>query len=95
MSSRRRMQLLLRALAAGALLTPIVAACTPVVEDDLPNGNHIVQTYSRLRGIEGTQADNAQIARERCPDGFLLLKEQLGSDDEGLYRRWEYGCLAP
>ena len=31
----------------------------------------------------------------RIPDGFLLLKEQLGSDDEGLYRRWEYGCLAP
>ncbi|HEY0526548.1 MAG TPA: hypothetical protein VGD08_24350 [Stellaceae bacterium] len=89
------MQLLLPVLAAGALLATAVAGCTPIVENELPNGNRIVQTYSRLRGIDGTQADNERIARERCPDGFLLLKEQIGSDDEGMYRRWEYGCLAP
>jgi hypothetical protein len=90
---RRR---LIRALAASLLLAAAACGgCTPVVEDELPNGNRIVQTYSRLEGIEGTRADNEKIARERCPDGFLLLKEQIGSDDEGLYRRWEYGCLAP
>jgi hypothetical protein len=89
------MRLLLQALVAGALLTSGVAGCTPILEDELPNGNRIVQTYSRLKGIDGTQADNARIARARCPDGFLLLREQIASDNEGLYRRWEYGCLAP
>ena len=36
-----------------------------------------------------------EAALTTCPDGYLLLNERLGSDSEGLYRRWEYGCLAP
>jgi hypothetical protein len=73
----------------------LLGACSPVLEEALPNGDHVVTTYGRLRGIEGTKWDNREAALTTCPDGYLVLNERLGRDSEGLYRRWEYGCLAP
>lgn len=81
----------LSALAATALI--LLAGCSPTFYEDHPNGDHVVTTYGRLSGIEGTKASNRDAALATCPDGYLLLDEQLGRDSQGLYRRWKFGCL--
>jgi hypothetical protein len=79
----------------GAGLLAALTNCTPIIQEDLPSGDHLVKTYSRLFGIAGTRRDNQRLAEQTCPDGFILLDETFGVDSEGAFRRWEYGCLAP
>lgn len=72
-----------------------LAGCVPVYQADLPRGEHLVTSYGRLFGIAGTRYNNAEAALATCPNGYIVLDERLGIDDNGAYRRWRYGCLAP
>ena len=80
------------ALLAGAAV--ILAACAAAnTSAQLASGDYTVKSYSRLFGLENTKAENAEVATRTCPDGFILLNEQIARDAEGLYRQWQYGCL--
>src|SRR5690348_2507759 len=79
------------AFAAGALL----AGCAPMIEEDLPNGDHAVTTYIRVQGAEEARDDNLWAARQTCHGGVVLIQEQSGSDARGAWRRLVFGCLAP
>ena len=72
----------------------ILAACAPNLAAQLPSGDYTVRTYGRLFGIEQTKVDNWDVATRTCPRGYILFSERLGQDVDGLYREWEYGCIA-
>ena len=88
-----------RAVAAARHGAWLVVACalagciSPQVEETTPRGDHVVTTWSRLFGLEATTWDNAEVANATCPDGYIILSETIGQDDNGNFRRWEYGCL--
>jgi len=72
-----------------------LASCVPMVRTDMPNGDHTVTTYVRLQGFEEARDDNLWVARETCHGGVILIEEQHGVDDNGLWDKLVYGCLAP
>lgn len=83
--ARRRAVVVLACLASGC--------APPQLRGETPQGDHFVTTWSRLFGLDATKWNNVEAARETCPDGYILLSEEIGRDDNGNYRRWEYGCL--
>ena len=81
----------MRVLLAALLL----ASCAPPqIEEALPRGDRAVTTYGRVFGLEATVHNNREAALNACPEGYVILDESFGRDEDGLYRRWEYGCLA-
>ena len=80
-------------LAAGAALA--LAACTPIVGRDLGGGDYAVTTRIRFQGPDEAGEQNAWLARQQCPDGFLVLDDSIVTDESGTFRRWRYGCLEP
>ena len=77
----------------GALLLAVaVAACVPMAEGELPNGDHVVTTYVRLQGESEARDDNLWAARQRCHGGVVLIDEQSGTDDNGHWNRLIYNC---
>jgi hypothetical protein len=80
---------------AIVLLASVATGCAPPqLRGETPQGDHFVTTWSRLFGLGSTKWNNVEAARETCPDGYILLGEEIGRDENGNYRRWEYGCLA-
>jgi hypothetical protein len=77
------------------VLACLLGGCVPQLEESTARGDHTVTTWSRLFGLDATKWNNVVVARETCPDGYILLDESIGVDENGNYRRWEYGCLAP
>ncbi len=71
-----------------------LAACVPIVQGEMPNGDHTVTTYVRLQGFEEARNDNLWMARQTCKGGVVLIDEQEGTDDNGRWDRLVYGCLA-
>jgi hypothetical protein len=71
-----------------------IAACVPIVQADMPNGDHTVTTYVRLQGFEEARNDNLWAARQTCKGGVVLIEERQGVDDHGRWDRLVYGCLA-
>ena len=71
-----------------------LAACVPIVQADMPNGDHAVTTYVRLQGFEEARDDNLWAARQRCKGGVVLIEEREGVDECGRWDRLVYGCLA-
>ena len=84
-----------RVVLSAALIAGLSPACTPIVREELDSGDRAVTTYVRLFGAKGAQINNERLAAEDCPDGFIRLNESFGMDEDGYYRRLEYGCLAP
>jgi hypothetical protein len=84
-----------RRIAVPALAIAVLASCTPILREDLGNGDHAVTTYVRLFGAEGARINNERLAEQTCPDGIIRMNEGFGMDADGYYRRLEYGCLAP
>jgi hypothetical protein len=79
---------------AWLVVACLVAGCAPPqVEGTTPSGDHVVTTWSRLFGLDSTKWNNVEAARANCPEGYIVLGETIGQDNEGNYRRWEYGCL--
>jgi len=79
-------------LAAAALLE----SCAPAVVAEAPNGDHTVTSYSRLFGLKETSLENREAALDACgADRPIVFDEKIGSDPNGLYRRWTFGCAAP
>jgi hypothetical protein len=89
--TRRYSAGMLCALVASAVL--LLAACTPVVGEDLGNGDYSVTTRIRLQGADEAGEQNAWFARQQCPDGHFVLDDRVFTDESGTYRRWIYGCL--
>jgi hypothetical protein len=78
----------------GLALAAMLAGCAPPqITETTPTGDHVVTTWSRVFGLKATKWNNVEAARQACPDGYILLGEEIGQDSEGNYRRWEYGCL--
>jgi hypothetical protein len=73
----------------------LAAGCVPQVAQTTPQGDYVVTTWSRLFGLDATRQNNMEAARATCPQGYILLNETIGVDDNGNFRRWEYGCLVP
>jgi uncharacterized caspase-like protein len=72
----------------------LLAACAPPqTQEATAKGDHLVTTWSRAFGLKATKWNNVEAARENCPDGYILLGEEIGRDENGNFRRWEYGCL--
>jgi hypothetical protein len=71
-----------------------LAACVPIVQTDMPNGDHTVTTYVRLQGFEEARNDNLWVARQTCKGGVVLIEERDGVDEYGHWDRLVYGCLA-
>jgi hypothetical protein len=71
-----------------------LAACVPIVQADMANGDHTVTTYVRLQGFEEARNDNLWAARQTCKGGVVLIEEREGMDDNGRWDRLVYGCLA-
>jgi hypothetical protein len=65
-----------------------------MVRTDMPNGDHTVTTYVRLQGFEEARDDNLWMARQTCQGGVILIDEQHGVDDNGVWDKLVYGCLA-
>jgi hypothetical protein len=79
--------------AAWLIIACLAAGCAPQIEETTARGDHVVTTWSRLFGLDATKQDNIDAARASCPEGYIVLGETIGQDDNGNYRRWEYGCL--
>ena len=75
-------------------LAALLAACAPNRAEQLPSGDYTVRSYGRLFGIEQTKVDNWNVATRNCPKGYILFNERVDRDVDGLYREWEYGCIA-
>jgi hypothetical protein len=73
----------------------LAAGCVPQVQERTEKGDYVVTTWSRLFGLDATRLNNIEAARAVCPDGYIVLNETIGVDDNGNYRRWEFGCLTP
>ena len=71
-----------------------LAACVPIVQADMPNGDHSVTTYVRFQGFEEARNDNLWMARQTCKGGVVLIEERNGVDEHGRWDRLVYGCLA-
>jgi hypothetical protein len=71
-----------------------LAGCVPMVQSDLPNGDHVVTTYVRLQGLAEARDDNLWAARQQCRGGVVLVEETHGVDDFGPWDRLVYGCTA-
>jgi hypothetical protein len=71
-----------------------IVACVPIVQADMPNGDHSVTTYVRLQGFEEARNDNLWVARQTCKGGVVLIEERDGVDEHGRWDRLVYGCLA-
>jgi hypothetical protein len=69
-----------------------LVACAPMLEGDLPNGDHVVTTYVRLQGEREARDDNLWAARQRCHGGVVLIGEQSGTDENGHWDRLIFGC---
>jgi hypothetical protein len=82
----------MRPVLGAALMVMTAAACVPMTEGDLPNGDHVVTTYVRLQGSREARDDNLWAARQRCHGGVVLIDEQSGTDDYGQWDRLVYGC---
>jgi hypothetical protein len=83
-------RLLLTAALAG------LAGCAPSYLTEVRPGDRVVTTYARVFGLEATKLNNREAALDACrPDNFVLFDEQIGQDDNGVYRRWRFGCVAP
>lgn len=80
---------------AAMLGMALLAGCTPITNQDLGNGDYGVTTRVRLQGQEEAAEDNAWAASRQCPDGYLVLSDETGTDADGVFRRWRYGCLEP
>jgi hypothetical protein len=71
-----------------------LAACAPTYVSDGPNGDQSVTTYSRVFGLDATSLNNREAVLEACDgDEPIIFDEKLGSDTNGLYRRWNFGCV--
>jgi hypothetical protein len=78
------------ALGAGTL-----AGCAPTFLEQTASGDHYVTTYSRAFGLRATTLNNEQAAQEACgEDRYVVFDETIGTDDNGIYRRWNFGCVA-
>jgi hypothetical protein len=80
---------------AWLLVACLAAGCAPQVEQRTARGDYVVTTWSRLFGLDATTKNNTEAARAACPEGYIVLNETIGVDEDGNYRRWEFGCLAP
>ncbi len=78
----------LAALAVG------LAACVPMSQEELPNGDHVVTSYVRLQGLTEARDDNLWAARQVCRGGVVLIDERTGIDENGTWDRLVYGCVA-
>jgi len=78
-------------LAALLLAAPIVA-CVDMRNEQIDTGDFVVVTHVLLAGLEKAHLQNAKVAGEQCPDGFVTFDEADGQDGSGLYSRLEYGC---
>jgi hypothetical protein len=79
-----------------AIAMASLPCCVPMLKDDLPNGDHAVTTYVRLQGFEEARDDNLWAARQTCgARAVVLVDEQHGTDDNGMWDRLVYGCVAP
>jgi hypothetical protein len=76
------------------VLAIALAGCVPMLQRDLPNGDHVVTTYVRLQGVAEARDDNLWAARRMCGDGVVLVDQQSGEDDYGHWERLVFGCLA-
>ena len=76
---------------AGAL-----AACAETYEAAAPNGDRTVTSYARAFGLKETSVENREAAFDACGnDRPILFDEKIGTDENGVYRRWTFGCAAP
>jgi hypothetical protein len=71
----------------------ILGGCV-VQEHDESSGQHVVTSYARLHGVSGTRRDNEDVAKDVCPEGYILHDERLGQNDDGHFRRWVFACIA-
>ena len=82
-------------LTLSVILVAALAACVPMEQGDLPNGDHVVTTYVRLQGFSEARDDNLWFARRQCGGNVVLVDESNGVDDKGAWDRLVYGCAAP
>jgi hypothetical protein len=88
-------------LAAAASL----AACGVTVEDNPSPGVTSIRTYisgppeelqltqfNHPLGVEGARLQNEWAANKRCPDGFVLFRNAVETDEAGVVLRWDIGC---
>ncbi len=60
-----------------------------------PDPDHVITTYaSQTLGPDAARVWNCQAAIRTCGDGFVLIDELSGADDDGTWYRLVYGCLA-
>jgi len=75
------------------LLAAALAGCAPTYLAESPNGDMTVTTYSRVFGLDATKLNNREAVLEACgKDEPIIFGEKFGTDDNGVYRRWEFGC---
>jgi hypothetical protein len=78
-----------------AAALPGLSGCAPTFRNDTAAGDHYVTTYSRLFGLKATVLNNEEAAQAACaPDQYVVFDEKIGTDDNGIYRRWNFGCVA-
>jgi hypothetical protein len=82
-----------------------LAGCGITVEDDGAPGIRTIRTYisgppdqlqfsafNHPLGIEGARLQNEWMAQKRCPEGFVLFKNAVELDADGVFLRWDVGC---
>jgi hypothetical protein len=79
------------------LLVVISASgCAPTYLAEERNGDRSVTTYARAFGLKATTLNNEEAVLEACGnDRPIIFDEKIGSDSNGIYRRWDFGCAAP
>ena len=50
--------------------------------------------FNHPLGLEGARLQNEWTAKKHCPDGFVLFKNAVESDEAGVALRWDIGCRA-
>jgi hypothetical protein len=79
----------------GLAALAALAACAQTYVSEEPNGDQSVTTYSRIFGLDATSLNNREAVLDACDgDEPIVFDEKLGSDANGLYRRWNFGCIA-
>jgi hypothetical protein len=89
MRGRRALRLIILTAAAG------LAACAPTYVAEGPNGEQSVTTYARSFGLDATNLNNREAILDACHgDEPIIFDEKVGTDENGVFRRWTFGCAA-
>jgi len=83
----------------------LVAGCGVTVEEVPSPGVTSIRTYvsgppdelqltqfNHPLGLEGARLQNEWAAHKRCPDGYVLFRNAVETDEAGVFLRWDVGC---